>query len=48
MREAYAWVVAEYREAAERLSAGELKVRFPEGTFPPAQSFVPFPRGRPP
>ena len=48
MREAYAWVVAAYREAAERLRAGELRVRFPEGTFPPAQPFIPFPRGRPP
>ncbi len=48
MREAYAWVVAEYLEAAELLRAGDRGVRFPEGTFPPAQPFIPFPRGRPP
>ncbi len=48
MREAYAWVVAEYRQAAERLRAGDRSARFPEGIFPPAQPFVPFPRARPP
>ena len=48
MREAYAWVVAEYRQAAERLRAGDRLVRFPEGTFPPSLPFVPFARGQPP
>ncbi len=48
MRDAYAWVVAEYREAAERLRAGDLRAPFPAGTFPPALPFIPFPRGRPP
>jgi len=48
MWEAYAWVVAEYRKAAERLRAGDRRVLFPEGTFPPGLPFVPFPRGRPP
>ncbi len=48
MWEAYSWVVARYREAAERLRAGERNVAFPEGTFPPSMPFVPFPRGRPP
>ncbi len=44
MRDAYAWVVAEYREAADRLRAGDRHARFPEGTFPPGLPFVPFPR----
>ena len=48
MREAYAWVVAEYRRAAERLRNGERQVRFPEGTFPPGLPFVPYSRGHPP
>ncbi len=48
MWEAYAWVVAEYRKAAERLRAGDQRVQFPEGTFPPGLPFIPFPRGRPP
>ena len=48
MREAYAWVVAAYREAAERLRAGDRLVSFPEGTFPPAFPFVPYARGQPP
>ncbi len=48
MRNAYAWVVASYREAAERLKAGDRKVNFPEGTFPPGLPFVPFPGARPP
>ncbi len=48
MRDAYAWVVAAYREAAERLKAGDRTVNFPEGTFPPGLPFVPFPRARPP
>ncbi len=48
MRYAYTWVVVEHARAAERLRAGELRVSFPEGTFPPGLPFVPFPRGRPP
>ena len=48
MEDAYSWVVAEYRKAAERLRGGDRLVRFPEGTFPPGLPFVPFPRGRPP
>ncbi len=48
MRDAYAWVVAAYREAAERLRAGDRLVSFPEGTFPPGLPFVPFPVARPP
>ena len=48
MRYAYAWVVAEYRKAAERLRGGDRLARFPEGTFPPSQPFVPFARGQPP
>ncbi len=48
MRDAYAWVVAAYREAAERLRAGDRTVCFPEGTFPPGMPFIPFPTARPP
>ncbi len=39
--EAYLWFVVTYREAAERLRAGELNVEFPSGSFPPALPFVP-------
>ncbi len=39
-RKAYAWVVAAYREAAERLRAGDRAVDFPEGTFPPGLPFT--------
>ena len=39
--EAYLWFVAAYREAAEKLRAGQLDVAFPEGCFPPARPFVP-------
>ena len=46
--EMYAWVVAVYREAAERLRNGDRGARFPEGTFPPGLPFVPFARGQPP
>jgi REP element-mobilizing transposase RayT len=38
--EAYAWFVASYREAAERLRAGHHDVPFPSGCFPPALPFV--------
>ncbi len=48
MWEAYAWVVAEHREASERLFAGDRNVSFPEGTFPPGLPFIPFARGQPP
>ncbi len=48
MRDAYAWVVAEYHKAAERLRAGDRLVNFPEGTHPPGLPFVPFPSGQPP
>ena len=40
MRQAYQLFVAVYRAAAERLKAGATGVRFPEGSFPPAASFV--------
>ncbi len=48
MRDAYAWVVAVYREAAERLKAGDRTVSFPEGTFPPGMPFIPFAMARSP
>ncbi|MEM7355189.1 MAG: hypothetical protein AAF657_30545 [Acidobacteriota bacterium] len=48
MRDAYAWIVAEYRKAAERLRRGDRLAGFPEGTFPPGLPFVPFARGQPP
>ncbi len=41
MREAHAEVVAAFREAAQRLLAGDREVEFPEGTFPPGLAFVP-------
>ena len=40
MRTALTWIVAAYREAAERLRQGDLSVEFPEGTFPPPRPFV--------
>ena len=47
-REAYSAFVAAFREAAERLKAGDRSARFPAGSFPPAMPFVsPFP-ARPP
>ena len=47
-REAYRAFVAAFREAAERLKAGDRSARFPIGSFPPALPFVsPFP-ARPP
>ena len=39
--EAYLWFVAAYRQAAEKLKAGQLEVPFPEGCFPPPRPFVP-------
>ena len=48
MWEAYATFVAAFREAADRLKAGDRSARFPVGSFPPAMPFVsPFP-ARPP
>ena len=38
--EAYAWFVAAFREAAERLRAGDLAPKFPTGSFPPPLPFV--------
>ena len=40
MRTALTWIVAAYREAAERYRQGDFGVEFPEGTFPPARPFV--------
>lgn len=40
LRAAYAAFLAAFREAAERLRAGESDVRFPEGAFPPPRPFV--------
>jgi hypothetical protein len=39
--EAYAWFVAAFRDASEKLRAGDRTVRFPAGSFPPALPFVP-------
>jgi len=38
--EAYAWFVAAFREAAEKLRAGGLAAKFPIGSFPPHLPFV--------
>ena len=38
--EAYAWFVAAFREAAERLRVGDLAAKFPAGSFPPPLPFV--------
>ena len=40
LRQAYAWFVESFREAARRLREGELRVQFPEGSFPPALPFA--------
>ncbi len=40
MVEAYAWFVAAFREAAEKLRSGDRMARFPEGSFPPGLPFV--------
>ena len=42
MRAALTWIIVAYRDATDRLKAGELDVEFPEGTFPPARPFVSF------
>jgi hypothetical protein len=38
--DAYAWFVAAFREAAERLRRGDREAPFPGGSFPPALPFV--------
>jgi REP element-mobilizing transposase RayT len=38
--EAYAWFVAAFREAAEKLRGGDLATKFPIGSFPPHLPFV--------
>jgi hypothetical protein len=38
--EAYYWFLAAFREAAERLKAGDRLVAFPLGSFPPGLPFV--------
>jgi putative transposase len=38
--EAYRWFVAAFREAAEKLRAGDRNALFPLGSFPPALPFV--------
>ena len=38
--EAYAWFVAAFRDAAEKLRAGDRAAPFPRGSFPPALPFV--------
>ncbi len=40
MHEALSLILAAYRDAAERLKNGDLTVRFPENTFPPALAFI--------
>jgi hypothetical protein len=42
LREAYSRFVAAFRDAAEKLRAGDRTVAFPEGSFPPASPFVRF------
>jgi hypothetical protein len=38
--DAYASFVAAFRDASEKLRAGDLTAKFPSGSFPPALSFV--------
>ena len=38
--EGYAWFVAAFRQAAEKLKAGDRSAAFPIGSFPPALPFV--------
>jgi hypothetical protein len=40
LRDAYRWFVAAFREAAEKLRAGDRNALFPPGSFPPALPFV--------
>jgi len=41
LRDAYAWFVAAYRQAADQLKSGDRNAVFPEGSFPPALPFEP-------
>ena len=41
MWDAYAWFVGAFRQAAEKLKAGDRTAAFPSGSFPPALPFVP-------
>ena len=36
----YAWFVPAFRDASEKLQAGDLTAKFPPGSFPPALPFV--------
>jgi hypothetical protein len=38
--EGYAWFVAAYREASEKLRNGNRMVSFPTGSFPPPLPYV--------
>ena len=40
LRKAYGLFLAAFREAAERLKAGDRMARFPSGCFPPGPPFV--------
>ena len=40
MVEALTWIIAAYRDAADRFRKGEFDVEFPEGTFPPPRPFL--------
>jgi REP element-mobilizing transposase RayT len=42
LREAYSRFMAAFRDAAEKLKAGDRTAAFPEGSFPPASPFVRF------
>ena len=41
MWDAYSWFVGAFRQAAEKLKAGDRNAAFPPGCFPPALPFVP-------
>lgn len=40
LQEAYAWFLAAYQEASERLRRGDPSAKFPSGSFPPPMPFV--------
>jgi REP element-mobilizing transposase RayT len=40
LRDAYGWFVGAFRQAAEKLRAGDRNAVFPAGSFPPALKFV--------
>jgi hypothetical protein len=40
LRDAYAWFVDAFRQAAAKLRAGDRSAAFPAGSFPPAMPFV--------